>query len=169
MDNKNVKKEVSIRIATETDYLFLKKMLYESLYVSPGKKKYKKSILETPDVKRFIDNWNHKKGDYGLILMLNGTKIGAAWVRLFTKIELGSVFIDENTPEFAIALETEYRNQGLGTFLLKKLISDLKTDFNYKKVSLSVSIENPAYRLYKRLGFTKIGVKGNSHILVLNL
>ncbi|MDR3261791.1 MAG: GNAT family N-acetyltransferase, partial [Tannerella sp.] len=35
-------------------------------------------------------------------------------------------FVDDRTPEFAISLFREYRNRGIGTLLMEKMIACLK-------------------------------------------
>ena len=50
-----------------------------------------------------------------------------------------------------IAINRQYRGRGLGTFILRKLI-DSATRNNYD-VILEVRSDNPAFKLYERLGF----------------
>jgi ribosomal protein S18 acetylase RimI-like enzyme len=54
-------------------------------------------------------------------------------------------------PELSIAILSEYRARGVGTELLLHLFEHLKS--RYPAIYLSVSLENPALRLYQRLGF----------------
>lgn len=54
-----------------------------------------------------------------------------------------------------IALIPEARGRGIGTEILKDLLS--KSD---KPVTIHVEKQNPAMRLYERLGFTRIGEHG---------
>ncbi|MBV8819206.1 MAG: GNAT family N-acetyltransferase [Acidobacteriaceae bacterium] len=51
-----------------------------------------------------------------------------------------------------IALASEYRNQGIGTRLLSALIAE--SEASGKPFTLSVLEDNPARRLYERLGFS---------------
>ena len=60
--------------------------------------------------------------------------------------------VDEHTPSLAVSLLPEYLNQGIGTQLLNRLL-DLLLKNGYHQASLSVQKENPAARLYGRLGF----------------
>ena len=57
-----------------------------------------------------------------------------------------------------IALVPEYRNKGIGS----ALIDDLKKEAQQTARPLHLTVENfnPAYRLYERLGFHKIGEQG---------
>ena len=57
-----------------------------------------------------------------------------------------------------IALLPEHRNAGIGTALLKDLLTEGAQ--RSKRVSIHVERFNPALRLYQRLGFTPIADKG---------
>ena len=57
-----------------------------------------------------------------------------------------------------IALLSEYRNRGVGTELLRKLIS--KSEKENLPVRLQVLKSNPAFRVYQRLGFVITGDDG---------
>jgi len=59
--------------------------------------------------------------------------------------------------EFGIIVAPGYRNKGIGTFLVKSLMRLAKEQFHLELLHLQVSTENPAIRLYKRLGFREFG------------
>ena len=60
-----------------------------------------------------------------------------------------------------IVVKKTFRNQGIGTLLLKKLM-DLSRELNCISITLEVMEENyPAIHLYKNLGFTQIGIRKN--------
>jgi GNAT superfamily N-acetyltransferase len=63
-----------------------------------------------------------------------------------------------------MAVLPEYRGQGVGTRLLGELLR--LADGRYGAVSLSVSAENPAVRLYRRWGFREAGNSGSSLTMV---
>lgn len=54
-----------------------------------------------------------------------------------------------------IAFSKQYRGQGLGQWVLTKLVEDV-VDANNYDVILEVRLDNPAYRLYRRFGFKQI-------------
>ncbi|SMC78830.1 GNAT family N-acetyltransferase [Sporomusa malonica] len=54
-----------------------------------------------------------------------------------------------------IAFSKQYRGQGLGTWVLTKLL-DEAVDTNDYDVVLEVRVDNPAYKFYRRLGFRQI-------------
>lgn len=73
----------------------------------------------------------------------------------------GRLYVDRWPEEIRIvdiALLPEYRNGGIGTFLLKRLISE--SEENGKPLSIHVEKFNPALRLYERLGFSTIADRG---------
>ena len=90
--------------------------------------------------------------------------IGAVWVR--TSKQYGH--IDNKTPCFSISLYPEYRNQGIGTELMKKMIKSL-TEKGYKRASLSVQKENYAARLYSKLDFETVKEHNGECIMVKKL
>ena len=64
----------------------------------------------------------------------------------------GNGHINDETPKLAISILPEFRGYGIGTKLMKKLFVELRTK-GYSRTSLSVQKENPALRLFKRLGY----------------
>ena len=74
---------------------------------------------------------------------------------------IGRFYVDRWPNEIRIvdiALLPHYRNQGLGSHLLRQILAE-GTAAN-KTVSIHVEKYNPAYHLYSRLGFQKIGETG---------
>lgn len=59
--------------------------------------------------------------------------------------------------EFGIIIAPEYRGKGIGTTLMRNLMHLAKTRFHIELLHLQVYAENPAIRLYERLGFTEFG------------
>ncbi len=57
-----------------------------------------------------------------------------------------------------IALLPEYRNRGIGTLLLHELMSEAQQ--SGKPLHLHIETFNPAFHLYERLGFVKVGEIG---------
>ncbi|RIL05395.1 MAG: N-acetyltransferase [Proteobacteria bacterium] len=93
---------------------------------------------------------------------------GAAWYRLWTP-ELHSYgFVDARTPELGIAVAAPHRAQGIGRRLLVALAQRARAD-GHPALSLSVSPDNAARRLYESLGFRKVGESGTSWTLWLPL
>ena len=59
--------------------------------------------------------------------------------------------------EFGICVGEDFRGLGVGTQLLKNLMALAKDRFNIELLHLQVYAENPAIRLYRRLGFREFG------------
>ena len=119
-------------------------MLYQAVFVPPGQEPYDRSILELPEIAKYIANWG-RKHDFGLIARVDDVPAGAVWIRLFDASEKGFGFIDEQTPELSIALEAAYRNKGLGKMMMEKFFRRA-FEQGYRNVSLSVDRINPAFR-----------------------
>jgi ribosomal protein S18 acetylase RimI-like enzyme len=146
---------------------FLWEMLYQALFVPKGQEPFPHNIIHHPEIKKYAQNWGNKN-DTGLMVVdsQTGEKIGAAWFRLFTKENKGFGYIDDHIPELAMALKQDYRGKGIGTKLLTELLNKAKR--NYKAISLSVEIENPALKLYERFGFKQISQIDTSLTMIKN-
>jgi ribosomal protein S18 acetylase RimI-like enzyme len=149
-------REYTLRPLTLDDLQFQEEMLYQSLYVVEDQNIFPREIVQNPLISKYIKHWG-RPGDFGLIVenKETGEKIGAAWYRLFTANDQGFGFIDDKTPELAIAIDYNYRNQGIGRHLLLSLINHAKNS-GFKSLSLSVIPENAAIHLYERIGFKTI-------------
>lgn len=98
----------------------------------------------------------------------DGEPVGAAWVRLLEQDAGGYGYVDDETPELAIAIEAPWRGRGVGTLLLQGMLHAAGRA-GYEAVSLSVHARNPARRLYERAGFAVVGVDGDSIVMRLEL
>ena len=93
-----------IREIKQNEIYFLKEMLYLALYVPEGKSPFPKSIIENPDISKYIDHWGTLPNDIALVAVFNEKLIGAVWGRTFNSLKPGYGFIDENTPEISIGV-----------------------------------------------------------------
>ncbi|MBW4599701.1 MAG: GNAT family N-acetyltransferase [Calothrix sp. FI2-JRJ7] len=142
------------------DEAFLWEMLYQALYVPPGANLLPREIIYSPELSKYVQDW--QKEDVGFVAVLESTQIqaGAVWIRLFNNNNQGYGYLNDETPELSIAVLPEYRQQGIGTQLIVHLLENIKN--LYPAISLSVSLENPALRLYQRLGFEIVHQVDNS-------
>lgn len=146
---------LSYRTIEKSDEPFLWEMLYQALYVPEGEPPFPREILQQPEIKIYVENWG-ADSDQGVIAFNDDRPVGAAWVRMMKAFG----FVAEDIPELTIAVLPEFRGSGIGSNLMKQLFSFISP--NYKAVSLSVTAENPAMKLYQRLGFEIVKVAGNS-------
>ena len=107
-----------------------------------------------PDLARYVDGWG-RPGDSGVKAVdRSGAAVGAAWLRLWRADDRGYGYINEQTPELAIAVAAPYRGKGIGRRMLEALIRTATG--SYATLSLSVRVDNPALRLYRHLGFKQL-------------
>lgn len=145
----------SIRPLTKEDEPFLWQMLYEAAHMADNPEPLA-AVINNPDLAKYVKDWG-RKDDMGFIAiaLTSHQPIGAAWIRLLTGDNKGYGYIDDETPELAIAVLPEHRSNGVGTQLIAHLLEAAKA--SYPSVSLSVRATNPAKRLYERLGFRAVG------------
>ena len=137
--------KISIRNISNTDFPFLKKV-----YRSTREKEMELFNWSEEQKSNFIDfqfNAQHShyinsfKGADFLIIKLNRTDIGRLYI---WRTESQMRVID-------ISLLEKYRAKSIGTKILTGLIKESKK--SGKKMNLHVEHNNPALKLYKRLGF----------------
>jgi GNAT superfamily N-acetyltransferase len=136
-----------LRVATVSDQPFLWEMLYLALFVPPGEPPLPRSLLRTPTIARYVDRWGIRSGDSGLIALVDGAPVGAAWLPCFPASAPGYGFVDERTPELSIAVLPAHRCKGIGTRFLERLLQGVHA------TSLGCDPANASWRLYLRLGF----------------
>ena len=73
--------------------------------------------------------------------------------------------VDDDTPSFAISLYKEYRGRGIGTRLMKEMLSLLRMQ-GFGKASLAVQKANYAVRMYEALGFCTVDENEEEYIMV---
>lgn len=136
-------------------------MLYHALYVPEGSPPFPKEIVNQPDIAKYVFDWG-KPGDKGFVAIdkTSHLPIGAVWIRLFNSYNPGYGYVAEDIPELSIAVLPGNRGVGIGTQLLNHMLA--KAGENNTGLSLSVTSENPAKRLYERLGFQVVNMKGAS-------
>ena len=152
------------RAATPDDEPFLWRMLAHASWAEPDE-----DVQRVPHLQRYVAGWG-RAGDLGVIGETEDAQgagtggavrrpVGAAWLRLPTEDDRGNeVFVAPDVAELSVAVEPDRRGTGLGGRLLGELIDRARGDGRYAGVVLSTRMENPAVRLYERLGFVQKGV-----------
>jgi GNAT superfamily N-acetyltransferase len=146
-----------IRPGGSRDVPFLRDMLRHAFY-------WRTPVGERePPLTRYVNGWG-RPGDRALIAVDDFVEVGAAWYRLFTQEDAGFGFVDERTPELAIAVVPSRRGRGFGRELLAELLERARSD-GFDAISLSVARENPAIALYESHGFER--VREDDHAVVM--
>ena len=151
--------DVLVRRGGAQDLRFLRDMLHHAYY---WRERVPGSLAS-----RYVRGWG-RPGDTAVIALQNGFPVGAAWFRLFSAAEPGYGFVDESTPELAIAVVPSKRGHGIGDELLQELISKAKAGA-YDRLSLSVEPGNPARKLYERHGFAVVDEGDEAWTMVAEL
>ena len=146
--------DYTIRPLRSDERHLLEDFLYEAIYVPEGfEGTVPRSIIhDDPKCCAAFECFGDLPDDRALVAEVDGRVVGACWVR--TTDEYGH--IDDETPSFSISLYAQYRGQGIGGALMRQMLDELR-EAGYARASLSVQKENPALRLYERLGFRIIG------------
>ncbi len=103
-------------------------------------------------------------GGSALAAEADGKLVGAVWVRIMN--DYGH--FDDSTPSLAISLYRPYRGLGIGTGLMKAMLTHLK-EIGFSRVSLSVQKANYAAGLYLRLGFQIVAEHAEEYLMVCEL
>jgi GNAT superfamily N-acetyltransferase len=148
---------IDLRPATSADIELLKRTLFEAVSWNPERElpPYEFAIAH-PELARYHEGWG-RKGDLAVIAERDGEVVGASLCRLFTAEDHGHGYVDDETPELAVAVWTSHRGEGIGTQLMNA-IEDAARDAGCSQISLSVDADNPARRLYERLGYATLTV-----------
>jgi GNAT superfamily N-acetyltransferase len=143
-----------IRELEPADADFLGAMLYEAIHWNPAAERLPvEFVLAHPQVRIFHEDWG-RPGDAGVVAEMDGVAAGVAWYRLFTEAEHGEGFVDDATPELAIAVAGGQRGRGIGAALMAAIQQQARSD-GFQRLSLSVDPDNPAQRLYARVGYAE--------------
>jgi GNAT superfamily N-acetyltransferase len=159
---------VVIRALQPDETPFLRDMLFAALDWKPGRWLPPKFLLvRIPQVAIFHKDWG-RPGDTALVAEEDGSRIGLVWYRFFTHAEHGEGFVDEATPELAVAVVDGHRGKGVGAALMAAIHARARTE-GVSRISLSVDHDNPARHLYERLGYVALAETEDDDRMVLEL
>ena len=142
----------------------LEDFLYEAVFIPEGFAPPPKTIVKNEDLQVYVRDFGLLPDDKCLVAEADTKIVGAVWCRIMN--DYGH--IDDDTPSLAISLYKEYRNQGIGTELLRRMILLLRQS-GYKQVSLSVQKANYAARMYLNAGFKVVNENPEEYIMALDL
>lgn len=139
--------QITYRSIQPHDFEFLK-----NVYRSTRKDELKKTPWSEEEKVRFIDfQFNAQHTHY-----TNAYKGAEFNIIEYDRNDIGRLYIWETETQIRImdiALLPGFTNKGIGTKILNKLIK--KSETGGKKLNIHVEYNNPALRLYERLGFKK--------------
>lgn len=153
-----------IRELKEAEYPLLSDFLYEAIFIPEGAVPPQRTIIDTPELKVYVSGFGTREHDRAFAAEVDGTVVGAVWVRIMK--DYGH--IDDSTPSFVVSLYQAYRGLGIGTALMKKMLSALKKS-GYWQASLSVQKSNYAAAMYRKLGFEIVDENEEEFIMIIPL
>lgn len=150
--------QIELRPARIEDIGFLWTALFYASH-SDHEGRTVEDIKSEPTLLRYLNDWG-RDGDMGVVASDDMAEVGAAWLRLIDADHASdSTYVDEATPELAIAVLPAHQGLGVGTAMLSHLVEEARDVF--PAIVLSVRAGNPAIRLYQRLGFRQAGTITN--------
>lgn len=159
---------VEIRAATTEDGPLLEDLLHLALHVPEGAEPFPRSVLEQPELRRYVDGFGQAVGDVGRVAVVGGAEVGACWGRVMEADAPGYGWVADDVAELTIALRPQWRGLGIGRRLIDEVLSALAARGD-RRASLSVDPASPAVALYERCGFRPVGRNGTSITMVRDL
>lgn len=153
-----------IRSINNTETAILDDFLYEAIFVPEGVDAPPREIINAPELQVYVKDFGRQKDDICFVAEVEEKIVGAVWVRIMD--DYGHV--EEGVPSFAISLYKEYRGFGIGTAMMKQMLTELKGR-GYKKTSLAVQKANYAVKMYKNVGFEIVDENEEEYIMVCEL
>ncbi len=152
------------RTYKQEDYQFLREMLFEAVFWSRSEED-RPSLeegLSYDYTKHVLIDFGKRKGDIAVIAEIDGERAGAAFIRYWNDSENIRGYLSEDVPVLVIGVAEGFRNQGVGSALLKSLKNESIKN-GILKISLCVTKTNVAYQLYKKQDFKIVEDIGDSY------
>jgi len=153
--------DIEIRKWRDGEQAFLEDFLYEAIFIPEGVEAPPRNIIELPELQVYITDFGKRPDDICFLAEVDGKVAGAVWVRVME--DYGH--LEEGVPSFAISLYKDYRNRGIGTALMERMIQEL-AERGYKKASLAVQMANYAVRMYQKVGFEIVGENEEEYLMM---
>ena len=139
---------ISLRLLTPDDSELHKELIYVALWDHPDEPRRPRSVLDSPVVKAYYEDWG-QKGDFGMLALVDDQPAG------FIQLRMKHCITDQyaDLPELAIAVFPQYHRQGIAGQLFEKLLDHAQPRF--KGIRLGVNPRNEAaISLYEKFGFS---------------
>ena len=159
--------DYEIRRLTKADRPLVERILYLAAMWRPSDAQPIEAVMRQPELIIYHDGWG-RSGDIGVAAERDGVFLGGGYCRLFTESTHGYGFVGPEVPELALAVEPPFRGQGLGAVLMEALANAAR-DAGCTQLTLSVENDNPARRLYRRLGYQDLDPAKPGHPMILDL
>lgn len=156
--------EYIIREIENNEIDLLDDFLYEAIFIPDGVKAPPREIINQPDLQVYVEDFGKRADDICFVAQTGEKIVGAVWVRDMN--DYGH--IAQGIPSFAISLYKEYRNFGIGTALMDRMLEELRAR-GYEKASLAVQKANYAVKMYKKVGFEIFDENDEEYIMVCEL
>ena len=124
--------EFVIREMRKDETPLLDDFLYEAIFLPEGVIPPPRSIIDNEDLQVYVRDFGSSPDDRCLVVETEGRVVGAVWTRIMK--DYGHVADD--TPSLAISLYKEYRNMGMGTSLLIRMLQRLSLPLHRKDMSM---------------------------------
>ena len=89
------------RELSPSEYDLLKTFLFEAIFIPEGVKPPDRTIIESPELRLYYDNFGSGMADYSVVAEDECGVVGAAWVRIMD--DYGH--IDNETPSLAMSVQ----------------------------------------------------------------
>lgn len=155
---------MTIREIRHNEIMLLTDFLYEAIFQKDTNNLVPRTIIQRPELWIYIDEFGSQKDDHCLVAQLDNRIVGAVWVRCINAFG----HIDDSVPEFAVSVYPGYRGKGIGTALMKDMLSYLK-EKGYSCASLAVQKDNYAVKMYKSVGFKTVDENEQEYIMLCKL
>ncbi|VUZ23506.1 Mycothiol acetyltransferase [Acetobacterium wieringae] len=160
-------KDYTIREIKPIEIPLLADFLYEAIFQPDEQNRLPRDVIEQPELQVYIENFG-RPDDHCLVAECKDKIVGAVWTRNIAGKVRGLGNVDDKTPEFAISLYPEYRNSGIGTALMKRMLQHLSAK-GYRQASLAVQKDNYALRMYQAVGFVVIDELDQEYLMICQL
>jgi GNAT superfamily N-acetyltransferase len=159
----------TIRPATMEDSRLLADMLVEAANWHPERRRSRAATLADPAVSHYVAGWP-RAGDLGSVAeAVDGSTIGACWLRLLTVVDPGYGFVAPGVPELTLGVSPTWRSRGVGRALLQSVVAQARAA-GFARISLSCERTNFAMNLYRGEGFVTVesGPDADTMVRTLN-